>query len=74
LQGSQTNSFAGEKLRPQEFVRSPLKKQNEFPSAEDIERMKPPAPRSLVLSAEEFYQWRQVLGHFKKDVTKTIHK
>jgi hypothetical protein len=44
----------------------------ENPTVEAILSSKVPSPRILTLTAEEFYQWRQVLGQFKQTLQKEL--
>ena len=44
----------------------------ENPTVETILSSKVPSPRILTLTAEEFYQWRQVLGQFKQSLQKEL--
>jgi len=44
----------------------------ENPAVETILSSKVPNPRTLTLTAEEFYQWRQVLGQFKQSLQKEL--
>jgi hypothetical protein len=44
-----------------------------LPTAEEIQASKPPPPRVLTMTSEDFYQWRQVLGNYKKYITTQLN-
>jgi hypothetical protein len=50
-------------------VQDPVK---QLPMVEEILAAEAPPPRTLRIKHEEFYQWRQVLGAFQKNVQSTI--
>jgi hypothetical protein len=44
------------------------------PKAEEIEASKPLLPRILKVKSEDFFQWRQLLGTFQRNVRKSIQE
>jgi hypothetical protein len=46
--------------------------QQPLPTAEEIQGEEPPKERVLTLTNDELYQWRQVLGAYKKQVQSSI--
>jgi hypothetical protein len=59
---SPIDSPHGEANKSQGFVSRPL------PAAEELAVAKPPKPRVLTMTSEEFYQWRQVLGQYQNAI------
>jgi hypothetical protein len=46
--------------------------QRQLPTAEEIQGEEPPKERVLTMTNEEFFQWRQILGAYKKQIQSTI--
>ena len=66
-QTSVTDSQLGEHPRTPESVNRQL------PTAEKIGITKPLLKRSLKMTNDEFYQWRQVLGTFQKSIRTALN-
>lgn len=63
------NSLIGFQSGDQCKVQDPVK---QLPTVEEILAAEVPPSRTLKITHEEFYQWRQVLGAFQKNVQSTI--
>jgi hypothetical protein len=61
-----------EDLQVGEQNKKPEHESLKLPTPEEIEQEKYPAPRVLTMTNEEFYQWRQILGTYKKIIKKNI--
>jgi hypothetical protein len=61
-----------ENLNSGEANKSPEPESLKFPTAEEIEQEKYPSQRVLTVTNEEFYQWKQILGNYKKIIRKNI--
>ena len=46
--------------------------ESQLPTAEEILAETPPNPRVMKMKSEEFFQWRQVLGSYLKQVREAI--
>jgi hypothetical protein len=66
LENSQPNLPPGERIKQSD--------QENLATAEELELNQKEfnQPNILTMTHEEFYQWRQVLGQFKNDLSKTI--
>ena len=67
----QSDSKSGEQRKPAD----PESHQVQLPTGEEIlKNSKQLPPRVLKISQEEFYQWRQVIGLYKKQMKELLIK